>query len=295
MPQIYSDMNTFVRDIRQRIRNKFDSIILHTGENGEGKTTDTIQLAKRISFENFKIDKNYVKLSPTFNDLLEFIEKKPFYSTLALDEAIDLIYKMYWNTSEQKKVNQLMVKCRKDFKCLIFCIPRLTDANEYFRNDRIMFHLYTPKRGKTFIFRKNSTLFNKDAFCVAENEKILKRELRGKTMHEVPLEDYYRALRKLKGYIGEFSFEPLSPEEEQAYDEVAALSRYDSFNSDKRSDVQKAVEKAIDWLLTLGMSQSEISRKLEYSKQRVNAIIKSMKLRGELTWTGKKSKSNPAK
>jgi len=200
--------------IKTRNYNNYDNFIVFCDDEGNGKTTANIQVAK-VSDKTFKINTQRVFNQPTYETINRAIKDLPPYTYLAIDEG-DVFYKRNWNKRGQKEQIREFMKSRKDFKNIGLCIPRFEDLDEYIRNHRAMFRIEIPFRGVAVVFRKD-VRYGQPAWHLKTNSKKLAQLTKGKYKHQIPPTKYINYLRRLKGYVDDFYFSPLTKEEDAEY------------------------------------------------------------------------------
>jgi len=216
-----------IQQLCQRERNDFDNVIAITGGEGTGKSTLAYILGYEFSREMgviFQLKKNII-IAPTEDQIIEMVRNLPRYAVIDLDEAIRVLYKMDWNTAEQRLLNKLYTVCRDENKTTILCMPRFTDFGEFWRNHRIKIWLHILERGLAVVFIRDEGIVGTDVW----NLKKLEDERNIPTINGKL--KYYRKINTFYGY---FRFPQLSKTTYARYKEHKAAEKY--------KDMQKTAE-----------------------------------------------------
>lgn len=235
----------------QRCELDYDMTIAFTGEEGVGKSTGAIQLARKIGKrENgqftFCLSKN-VLFSPSFENVQDAIKNLPQYAPIILDEAIKVLYKLRWHDKIQILLNQFFAICRQENKIAILCIPRFTDLNEYFRNHRVKIWIHVIDRGKAFVFVKDKNPFVKDVWHFREMEKKMEKH----NFNALSYRSKLKLLKRNKSFVGVLKFKDLPEAMSERYKKLKALKKYDQDNEElmSKSDLQTLYRKR--WITSM--------------------------------------------
>ena len=199
----------FGKRAMKRLKKDFDLVICISGYNGIGKSTLALRLANSLNPDAFGWED--VMFTSDAETIKNAILHNPRYSAVIIDEAIKSFYKKLHYKQEQIGLAQLFNICRKENKCLILVIPRLTDLGESFRNFRVWLHVWCYDRGKAALFKRDASTFNEsDAWHMKYNREIEKEAIkRGKKIEEV--------VHKMQGFIGDIYWEDIEPEVKKEY------------------------------------------------------------------------------
>lgn len=193
-------MEKLAKLIRKRLRNDKDIVIAVTGDEGEGKSRFTIELAKMID-PRFDVKKNIAyrgrkEIEEKFNSL-------PKYSVLDIDEAIKDFFSRNAMTLDNKKLVQLFSIIREKNIVTFLLLPNFWNLDPYYRNHRIRIWIHLTKQGHVLVLKKSINQFTFDKWYQALNEKLVNKYLdRYGDAHE----NYTRVCKKTKGYVIDFNY-----------------------------------------------------------------------------------------
>jgi len=270
-----------------RNKKKYDNFIIFEDDEGNGKSTANIQLAKEMD-PTFSICPERIFNNPTHEQLRKAIDELPEKSYIDLDETGDIFYKRNWNKAGQKDTVVKLMKSRKKIKNIGGCIPRFEDLDEQIRNHRVMWCINVPYRGLAVVFKKD-TRKSVDRWHFKEN-KIIMEKMSTKSgveryKHMMRPDEYLNILRHFKGYVFDFAFNDLSVEDKKLYFDVVESNRVDdlsvreedrldnSLNFSKRNVTAKAIYGLFD--SGIFSSQNDIAEYLGVSKSVVSYYINS--------------------
>lgn len=203
----------FVRAIRKRLRqylpdgrpNTKDMVILLAGERGSAKTSLGINLSYCID-DDFDIETK-CSVVPDADVAYNMITNAQNRSSLLLDEGIMLLYKMEFQSRDQKKVIKIFDTARFRNLCLITCVPRFTDLNEQFRNSRVLVLIMLTSQGHANVILKDRNQWSRDPW----HSKIMEKFCSGKYIN------FDAVTQKHPKYIYSFDFPPMPKEIEEKY------------------------------------------------------------------------------
>jgi len=270
-----------------------------TGEEGIGKSSMAIQLARRIGKRKdgqftFCLSRN-VLFSPSFENVQEAIKSLPKYAPIILDEAIKVLYKLRWHDKIQILLNQFFAICRQENKIAILCIPRFTDLNEYFRNHRVKIWIHVIDRGKAFVFVKDRNPFVKDCWHFQEMQKKMEKH----NFNALSYRSKLKLIKKNKSFVGIIQFCNLPIPMQERYKKLKALKKYDE-NSEEtmnKADLQALYRKR--WVTSMlylfkwgmlskvklaelfGVSRSTVMKTFKDNKEEYEAIPTRLQLQLE--------------
>jgi hypothetical protein len=239
-----------VKAIKKRIDIKWDCVFVVDGEEGVGKSSLSILLGYLLD-KDFDLDKNIAYLPQTseVEEKFRSIESK---QVLLIDEAIKAFYKLRFMDKMQARINIMYATERKQRKITILCIPRFTDLNEFFRNDRVQFWIHLIDRGHAIAFVKDKiNIFKPDRWHMKEEEKRIGMLTYKKKFSEIGTEDCIRVYEKSQLFWFAFSFPELPSEVESRYLE---LRENYTGNSTEKEEMSKRdrVNKILDIVTTPG-------------------------------------------
>lgn len=276
------DLRYFCSKIHKRLHTDWDLVMGVCGEEGCGKSTLAVIMGWYLNPE-FTVKRNVIA-SPEAQEVADsLLGKLPRYSTVILDEAIKVLYKLGWQNQAQILLNTVFSICRAQNKAVILCMPKFTDFNAYQRQHRVKVWIEVVERGHAFVFMKDRSPFVQDSWHLKENQKAIEKAVGRRSLSDMSKEDFYEALRRAKTYAGEFHFGLMPEEHEKAYNalkkEVSA-----SFDLEDAKGITRlyrnATKQAIKILYTeLEMKQDELSGALGISICTVNRFLKDLNVR----------------
>ena len=202
--------------IRDRIEIKFDMVICVDGEEGIGKSNLAILLGWMLS-KHFCLEKN-ISYLPTTKEMENKFWSINSKEALVVDEAIKALYKLNFMNKFQTRINEMYATERWQQKVTILCIPRFTDLNEFFRNDRVKFWIHVVDRGLAVVFAKDTVnLWGNDRWHLKEEYKNVLYQVRRKKYVEVTNDDKLAIYKKSQHFAFAFNFPILPTEVEAAY------------------------------------------------------------------------------
>ena len=190
----YKGLMTFIWAIIKRItKEDYDAVIAITGDEGVGKSSLAywicriifyiINYYKRTDFgcwclrniDGVKFDlREGCLFNPDVSLLFEMLKSFERYSCIWLDEAVDLLYKMDFNSPKTRIIIKEFTKDRSMNRVKLLVIPRFTDLTENLRNHRVMYHIHCYERGEAVLFVKSRSVAGKDPWSLKEGEKKFK-------------------------------------------------------------------------------------------------------------------------
>ena len=234
-PEI-EDMSALIRNLRLdkgmidmcnsisgRLKNDWDCCICVSGEERVGKSS----LACILGFimdNRFHLNKNVAYL-PNHQEIEEKFWELKAKQIFVIDEAIKALYKLRFMDRFQTRINEMYATEGWQNKVTILCIPRFTDLNEFFRNDRVKFWIHVPDRGHAVIFAKDEVnIWGTDRWHIKEEYSKINSMIR-KNYANYTASEKLNIYRKSKHYMGEFMFPQLPPEVEKKYRELKVFYR----------------------------------------------------------------------
>jgi len=267
--------------VRKKLRKKFDYVIAICGDaTGIGKSTLAIHIAKLLD-SNFDLTKNIAYL-PDANEINEKFQKLDMYGCLIIDEAIKSMYKLNWAEKTQKMLNETYMTNRKGhFKCTILCIPRWTDLNFNFRNNKTSMLIFIPTRGLAIVFTRITSNWVVDPWLSEESWKIERAyiEKTKSNLEEKNIDFYIKQNEKSPTYRGFFLFDALPTEIENEYvrifEEEQQKSGGSTANQESREIYRGIVAAMVLKDYGEGMKQKEICEKYKIGYGTCNRMLKT--------------------
>jgi len=237
--------------VRARLRDKRDIVFAITGEEGEGKSVLSIQLARLICGTDvpFGLENNVI-FDPDPKSVGKKIYDLPHFSPVIVDEAVKVAYKGNFMHGSQKFLKQLFSVCRGQYKCIILCIPNFRDLDLFFRQHRVGRWLFVVNRGMAVSLMKRRNPFDSDPWRVKENFEIVEGAL--KNNHDPAPSALAAAMRQTRNFQSILYFPNLEPamlaEYERLKDEVSP--NFDSLSMQKSSVRETKMRDAVKALIT---------------------------------------------
>jgi hypothetical protein len=236
--------------IRNRRNRKFDSVILFTGEEGAGKSTLSLKLAKHIDPE-FPLERVCFKI----DEFSKRIDDSPNGSVISFDEAgFDMFNQQWWADFQQELIKKLLVIRAKEL-IIILCVPHRMELNKKLRERRCTFWIDVLTRGDDYT-RGFATF----------------RRGKGNEWNE---EKYWEGMAA-------FRFSEMSGQFWDAYNvkkwafinEVSA-GEYHASGGNRAGKAVEGRDRAIHWLYhEFKKNQKQIATKLKMSPSAISLILK---------------------
>lgn len=280
---------SLIRSIKKRLSIKWDCVAVVDGEEGAGKSSLAILLGYLLD-KDFDLDKNISYLPLTHE-----VENK-FYSikseqVLVVDEAIKALYKLRFMDKMQARINTMYATERKQRKITLLCIPRFTDLNEFFRNDRVQFWIHVVDRGLAVAFVKDRVnIFGSDRWHMKEEYKRINVSTYKKKFAEMTTEDMIKIYQKSQHFWFAFTFPQLPPEVEEKY-----LDTREMYNEKPAKIIKDNAVDRVDSLLwlkeqkNLNLTIDEMSDILQCNSRLISEQIAKKKIRDRIPSKVKKS------
>lgn len=280
---------------RERAEKDKDLAIVVTGAEGDGKSALAIGLAMEID-PLFEFERNML-FSPEVKLIKEKIYNLPPFSAIIADEAIKVLYKLNWQSKVQKYLNTIYTLCRNQNKISIFNIPRLIDANEYFRNHRlkIWIHIVDPinnqkTEGHACIMSRSWNPVSKDPWGLDYFEKKINDERRrGMKDSHYSLDQKIGLFSELPSFIEVIRFEWIQSKLWREYEllkDKYSIKDDDVMEDDKAllqiEAFRKMVVKSVNTFMAMGYSKASIARLFSVHVNSVNGWINKYVVEEEL-------------
>lgn len=231
-----NNIKVFAKLLKQRVKQDFDAVVAVTGEEGVGKSSCAVQIAKRVD-RKFSFERNEIIL-PNIHLLKEKIMQLPDGSAVVVDEAIKLLYKLQWSSKSQIFLNTLYALARKKRKVTLLCISRFTDLNEFFRNHRVKFWVFIPYRGFAVVFIRDWSPFAKDPWWIDHNQKIIESYMKLKKLKDISKHHKEEILQKCRNFLMTFTYDNLSDEEKKQYAEVVEKYKFETLELAEKAEFE---------------------------------------------------------
>lgn len=221
------------KGINADIKNAFD-VVLHIGGRREGLGKSSLAILMGIvGDQKFDLRKNVI-YTPDFDQINTMVYGLPFGSYISYDEAVQAFTKMDRFENFQTKLVKLFVRCRKQFKVHMLCMPDITDYRKEFRIRRIRWWFELIDRGKCIVLKSDRVPGNPDPWHLGKWNKFVeeKRAKLGRNYALESSEETADMLRQHGGYVGEFSFPALPEAIYNAYLSISKEHEQEGFEQD---------------------------------------------------------------
>jgi len=169
-----------VTSICDRLENKFSVEIIIEGKRGLGKSTLAWNLSKRVRREMKKrgsegyVFKPHRDLLYTQKDVMKFFND---WKRIGIaDELINVVFNRDFYSQMQKDIIKIMNMNRDHCNCFIACVPSFKTLDTQVKNI-ISMRLTVVRRGLAILHTPNKTIYSKDIWDEAFNEKIERKWL----------------------------------------------------------------------------------------------------------------------
>lgn len=236
---MYWSMDRFALMIAKMLLNKFDCFIVVEGNRGLGKSTFAWHVLKKISryFKQIQKEtgginsefKDYYLFNPlmqlknpkkfryviyTQKDVINFYDK--WHVSAIADEMINVAFNREFFSEDQKNLVKMINMNRDHGNLLIACVPQFQNLDNQIKN-LCKIRITVARRGLAVIQTPNRTIYNKDKWDSANNEKIERDWLKkGSGLPQ------YSRLNTFRGMI---RFHALSNKEQWIYDQIKMKER----------------------------------------------------------------------
>lgn len=230
-------MDRFALMIAKMLLNKFDCLLCIEGNRGLGKSTFAYKLLQKVN-RYFRIIyretrneemKNWYKFNPlmqlkkpnqyrhviyTQKDVINFYDK--WHVSAIADEMINVAFNRDFFGEEQKNLVKMINMNRDHGNLLIACVPQFQNLDNQIKN-LCKIRITVARRGLAVIQTPNRTIYNKDRWDSANNEKIERDWLKkGSGLPQ------YARLNTFRGMI---RFPALTKKEQWIYDQIKGIER----------------------------------------------------------------------
>lgn len=224
--------------IVQILCDKFDCFLIIEGNRGLGKSTLAYKIAKKVSYYFRLIAhetggrespfKDYFRFKPnlqlknkkekfllyTRDEVINFFNK--WNKTAIADEMINVSFnREFWN-DDQKNLIKIINMNRDHRNLFIACVPQFQTLDNQIKN-LCRIRISVLKRGIAIIQTPNKTIYSKDKWDSANNEKIEREWLMAGSKRP--------KYAKLTTFRGVLKFKPLSETEDKIYQAIKRSER----------------------------------------------------------------------
>lgn len=208
-------MRRFVDMVVRILLNKFDCFIIVEGNRGLGKSTLAYRVAKRVAREMKHRGVDDYKFNPrvaliyTRKEVIRFFHK--WRCTAIGDELVNVTFNRDFYDEDQKDLIKMINMNRDHGNLFVGCVPKFQTLDSQIKG-LCKIRLTVVRRGLSIIQTPNRTIYSKDNWDQATNEKIEKEWV----MKKINKPHY----SKLTTFRGVMKFNKLSPKEEDQYQNI---------------------------------------------------------------------------
>lgn len=139
-------MDLFAKELKSRVKNNYQNIIVIEGGTGSGKSTAAIRLAKTMD-PKWSITDNYIYSLSDLKDKLERAENGEKVSPISLfDEAVVSLNSRNANKVQDREMVILFNTMRSRGWTTILCVPSIFDLNKSVRATHVDYKLRCPDK-----------------------------------------------------------------------------------------------------------------------------------------------------
>lgn len=281
---ISNTLETCVEFIKKRIREDKDLVIAITGDEGIGKSTLAIWLGMSID-EEFTLEKNEL-FSPSVEEMESKVRGLPKYSVIVADEAIKILYKLYWMTKGQRYLNRLFSIVRDENKVIILCIPRFIDLNEWWRHHRVKIWVHVMERGVAIVDMKDWSKWIRDPWHMDENQRNLDKSRGRRRLASFSTEDKVFLFTKGINFLAFFRFTKLPDNVDERYKELKRANKY--IGEEQDDEKYMRTKQSLSLVNSIGidcninnMSISELCDKYKLKESTIHKYLRNFKADSE--------------
>lgn len=263
----YWSMDRIALMIVQMILNKFDCFIIIEGNRGLGKSTLAWKIVKKVHnylriivretgglsspYSKFYEFKPIMQLRNPMkhkyllykkDDVINFFNK--WHVSAIADEMINVAFNREFWDEDQKNLIKIINMNRDHCNLFVACVPQFQVLDNQIKN-LCKIRITVARRGLAVIQTPNRTIYNRDRWDSANNEKIEREWLKKGT----GLPQY----AKLNTFRGLLKFKALSDNEQRIYDDIKLSERNIIAKSlgvtdqiDEKDPMNIAIERLID-------------------------------------------------
>lgn len=146
IPICSDTMDLFAKQVKNRVKNNYQCIIVFEGGTGSGKSTAAITFAKTLD-PKWSITDNYIYSLEDLQRKLDRAEKGEEVSPISLfDEAVVSLNSRNANRSQDREMVILFNTMRSLGWITLLCVPSIFDLNKSVRSTHVDFKLRCPDK-----------------------------------------------------------------------------------------------------------------------------------------------------
>ncbi len=230
--------------IYARQHNNKDAWILVTGDLGDGKSTLSIELLRKITKLNgfkWSLKKN-ILFNPDYNEINSTIHNIDKSSTIVVDEAAKVLHARNWNQSDQIQFSIMSDRVRFRNLCIIFNIRMMKEVDLLFRTGRFFYWVDIIKRGIAAVFARDA------AYSLRSKGDAYNSEILMEKVEELDINDIssrmaaYETMPNFRGFI---YFPPLNSRIDNAYQSMKEASDNKQYQQSKEVEMSRQQKEAV--------------------------------------------------
>lgn len=227
-----------------RQHNNKDAWILVTGDLGDGKSTLSIEILRKLTKLNgfkWSLKKN-VLFNPDYNEINDKIHTIEKASTITIDEAAKILHARNWNQSDQIQFAIMSDRVRFRNLCVIFNIRMMKEVDLLFRSGRFVYWVDIIRRGIAGIFARDAA-YSLRSKGDAYNSEILMQKVSELDINDISSRmSAYESMPNFRGFI---YFPPLNSKIENAYQMLKEKSDNAQYQQSKEIEMSKEQKEAV--------------------------------------------------
>lgn len=277
-----------------RLKDGKDLVIACTGDERDGKSSISIQLAMGID-PLFALERNML-FSPKAEEMKSKVTSLPHYSAIIADEAIKALYKQK-RDKMLTYINKLYMICGKENKASILNLPRFTDLSEYFRRHRVRIWIWiidpiskTKDIGHAAVFSRTWVQVAEDPWYFKDLQKTIDEYSRMRKIKEIDFNLTHRinVLSKSRNFVGIMEFGKVEQTLWDRYSELKDKYAYEDMDTNEKTEegrwegrsmsmIESVLEKGIytqaEVADMIGLTSSTISKMMKKRKMEIDASV----------------------
>lgn len=146
IPICSDTMDLFAKEVKKRIKDNYQCIVVFEGGTGSGKSSAAIRLAKTLD-PNWSITDNYIYGLEDLQRKLDKADKGDKVSPISLfDEAIVSLNSRNANRAQDREMMILFNTMRSLGWITLLCVPSIFDLNKALRTSHVDYKLRCPDK-----------------------------------------------------------------------------------------------------------------------------------------------------
>jgi hypothetical protein len=262
-------LKRLLSNIRRRVRDENDIVMAYSGAEGSGKSTLAIKHGFDLD-DHFTVDAN-IMVNPDVEQLQnKILHELPPHSCIVVDEAIRVLYKRDFSTTQNKFLVKLFAVSRKCKKIVSLCIPDFNDLDPYYRKHRVKLWWYVPARGRAILFAPSPSPFSKEPWHLDQNEKRMIDAMGNKSFSDFGVDEMLTHIRNPKvcpNYVMDFEFGKMPAKVEERYlENVAQLRKEMDYKKEQEKDEKEKKNRYRDFYYNMRGDFATLVRYLSQQK-----------------------------